>query len=203
MFLMAPVPFLDSWTFNYVILPLLIFFSRICDVSLGTIRIIFVSRGRKFLAPLLGFFEVLIWLVVITQVFRNITSVVTYVAYAAGFAMGNFVGIYIEERLAIGFAAIRIIGIRNMNKIVGAMTKRGYGITCQKGTGSEGPVTIIYSMVKRKELKNVTGIINKYNPGAFYSVEDARMANEGIFPKDKLPLSKKIRYFFRSLKPGK
>lgn len=197
------VPFLDSWSFNHVILPVLIFCSRICDVSLGTIRIIFISRGRKFLAPLLGFFEVLIWLIVITQVFRNVSNFTAYIAYAAGFATGNFVGIFIEEKLAIGFAAIRIIGSRNMAKIRDAMIRRGYGITCQKGVGSEGPVTIIYSMVKRKEIRNISAIIRKHNPGAFYSIEDARTANEGIFPKEKETLSRKIKYFFRFQRPGK
>lgn len=201
--LIAPVPFIDSWMFNYVLLPVLIFCSRVCDVSLGTIRIIFVSRGRKFLAPLLGFFEVLIWLFVITQVLRNITNVVTFLAYAAGFAMGNFVGIFIEERLAIGFSAIRIIGSKNMDRIIEEMRKKGYGITCQEGRGSQGPVTLVYSMVKRGEIKKIVSIINAHNPGAFYSIEDARTANEGVFPKTSIPLSKKIKYFFRYQRPGK
>lgn len=199
----ASIPFVDTWMFNYIVLPVLIFCSRICDVSLGTIRIIFVSRGRKFLAPLLGFFEVMIWLVVISQVLRNMTNIVMFVAYAAGFAMGNFVGIFIEEKLAIGFSAIRIIGNKHMDKIIEDMKKSRYGITCQEGRGSQGPVTVIYSMVKRGEIKKIISIINQHNPHAFYSIEDAKMANEGIFPKNNLPLSKKIKFFFRFQKPAK
>ena len=198
------IPFFDSWVFNYIVLPVLIFCSRICDVSLGTIRIIFLSRGSKFLAPLLGYFEVMIWLVVITQVLRNITNAVTFVAYAAGFAMGNFVGMLIEERLAIGFSSIRVIGNRHMDRIVADMQKSGFGVTCHDGRGSKGPVTVLYSMVKRGDIKKVLGIINRYNPGAFYSIEDAKMANEGIFSKKNgMTLSKKLKFLFRLQRPGK
>ncbi|GAE87820.1 hypothetical protein JCM21531_1220 [Acetivibrio straminisolvens JCM 21531] len=81
---------------------MLIFFSRIIDVTIGTIRIIFVSRGKKYLAPVLGFFEVLVWIVAISQVMQNLNNFACYFAYAAGFATGTFVGIIIEEKLAIG-----------------------------------------------------------------------------------------------------
>ncbi|MCF7794547.1 MAG: DUF5698 domain-containing protein [Candidatus Cloacimonetes bacterium] len=91
------------------ILPILIFISRIFDVSLGTLRIIFVNKGMRYLAPIIGFFEVLIWLIVISQVMQNMNSPINYIAYAAGFATGNYVGILIEQKLAMGITLIRII----------------------------------------------------------------------------------------------
>lgn len=99
---------LNSPSMPYI-LPFLIFLSRIFDVSLGTLRIIFVNRGMKYLAPLIGFFEVLIWLIVIGNVMKNIGSPINYIAYAAGFATGNFVGIYLEGKLAMGVILLRII----------------------------------------------------------------------------------------------
>ena len=94
--------FFGSEIFTFIILPILIFIARVCDVSIGTMRIIFISRGAKILAPLLGFFEILIWLVAIGKVMQNLDNIACYVAYAGGFATGNFVGIRIEEKLAMG-----------------------------------------------------------------------------------------------------
>jgi uncharacterized protein YebE (UPF0316 family) len=84
--------FFNAGVFKFVILPLLIFSTRICDVTLDTLRIIYVSRGLKLLAASIGFIEVLIWLFAITQIFKNLTNPIYYVAYAGGFAMGNYVG---------------------------------------------------------------------------------------------------------------
>jgi uncharacterized protein YebE (UPF0316 family) len=83
---------------TYVVLPVMIFFARICDVSLGTIRVIFISKGVKYLAPIIGFFEVIIWLLAIGQVMNNLTNFVAYIAYGAGFASGTYIGMIIEEK---------------------------------------------------------------------------------------------------------
>jgi Uncharacterized protein conserved in bacteria len=110
--------FYHSEIFKLIVIPILIFLARICDVTLDTARIIYVSRGIKFLAPLIGFFEVLIWLLSITQIMNNLTNVVYYIAYAGGFAMGNYIGIYIEEKMAIGTVVIRIITQKNASELV-------------------------------------------------------------------------------------
>ena len=106
---MSDMTFFDSHFFTFVVLPALIFIARVCDVTIGTLRIISVSRGYKFLAPVFGFFEVLIWIVVIGKVMQNLGNVFCYIGYAGGFATGNLVGIIIEERLAMGILLIRII----------------------------------------------------------------------------------------------
>ena len=117
---------MDSKYFTYLILPLLIFTARVLDVTLGTIRIVFVSRGKKFLAPVFGFFEVLIWLLAIGQIMKNLTNV--------------------------------------------------------DGQGATGKVNLVFMVIKRTELRAVTGIIRKYHPQAFYSVEDVRQVSRGVFP---------------------
>ena len=100
---------LNSPWFDYALLPLLIFVLRIFDVSLDTMRIIFMTRGYRNIAPIIGFFEILIWIVAITRIMQNLNNWVTYVAYAAGFATGNYVGMLLDEKLAIGHELIRVI----------------------------------------------------------------------------------------------
>ncbi len=99
----------DSFLFVYVLIPLLIFLARVTDVTLGTIRIVFVAKGYKFLSAVLGFFEVFIWLVAVSKIFENLDNWFYYIAYAGGFAAGNYVGLLIEERMAIGYVNIRIV----------------------------------------------------------------------------------------------
>lgn len=173
--------FLNSDLFKFVVLPLVIFSTRICDVTLDTLRIIYVSRGLKFLAASIGFIEVLIWLFAITQIFKNLTNPLYYVAYAGGFAMGNFVGIFIEERMAIGTVVIRIITQKDTAELIELLKNTGYGITHVDAEGAQGPVKIIFSIVKRRDIDHVLDIIQMNNPQAFYTIEDVRLVREGVF----------------------
>lgn len=174
--------FFNSDLFRWVALPILIFLSRVLDVSIGTIRIIFVAKGKKWLAPLCGFFEVLIWLIAIGQVMQNLSNVFCYLAYAAGFAAGNFVGISIEEKLAMGYQVIRVVTARPAGELVDALSSANYGVTYVGAKGANGDVTLIYTVIKRKDLPQVTALLNRFDPKAFFSVEDARGACEGVFP---------------------
>ncbi len=178
--------FLESQYFSWLILPLLIFLARATDVSIGTLRIVFLSRGTKFIAPILGFFEILIWLLAIQQVFKNLNNWVCYVAYAGGFAMGNYVGIWIENKLAIGMEVVRIITRKKADKLVKNLRSAGYGITVVDGEGATGPVKIIFMIVKRKDLPEIINMVKTYNPKAFYSVEHVQNASEGVFPLSTL-----------------
>lgn len=172
----------SSETFSLIILPLLIFIARVMDMTLDTIRIIFVSRGRKFLAPFFGFFEIMIWLFAIGQIMQNLTNITYYLAYAGGFATGVFVGISIEEKIAVGSVVVRVITKKEATKLVENIKSKGYGVTCFNGEGATGQVKLIYIAIRRKDVDNVVGIIKRFNPKAFYCIEDIRSASEGIFP---------------------
>lgn len=174
--------FLDSSLFTYLVLPLLIFCARILDVTIGTIRIVFVSRGKKFLAPLFGFFEVLIWLLAIGQIMKNLSNVFCYLAYAGGFATGNFVGLKIEEKLAMGNLVLRTIISQDASELVEFLRSQGYGVTCMDARGSSGPVHVVFMIILRSELRKVVGFIRQFHPQAFYSVEDVREVSRGVFP---------------------
>ncbi|HOQ42844.1 MAG TPA: DUF2179 domain-containing protein [Smithellaceae bacterium] len=171
-----------SEIFKFVILPALIFMARICDVTLDTLRIIYVSRGMKFAAPMIGFFEVLIWLMAISQIFQNLSNPVCYVAYAGGFAMGNFIGIILEEKMAIGTVVIRIITQKEALQLIEVLKTNHYGVTHTDAQGVMGPVKIIFTIVKRKDIDRVLKIVRTCNPLAFFTIEDVRSVRKGVFP---------------------
>jgi len=193
--------FADSGPFSYALLPFLIFISRVFDVSLGTLRIIFVNRGMKFLAPIIGFFEVLIWLIVIGQIMQNLTNVANYIAYAGGFAMGNFVGIFLEQKLAMGIVLVRIITLKNARELIAHFCGLGYRVTNVPAEANAGKVEIIFLPVKRKDIRSVITAIKKYNENALYTFEDVRVMSEWAIPKkEKRRISPKLKAYPRLFK---
>ena len=184
--------FLTSDFFSWVVLPLIIILARVIDVTLGTLRIIFVSRGNRLVAPILGFFEVLVWILAISQIMQNLNNPATYFAYALGFAIGNYLGIKAEDKLAIGLLVVRIFVIKSDDDIKKKIIEAGYGVTSIQGKGSTDDVILLYSVIKRKDLKHFISIITEGNPKIFYSVETARDAHLGIYPnKDNNPDSER------------
>ncbi len=174
---------LDSGFFRWVALPLMIFVARIMDVSIQTIRIIFISRGHKLVAPALGFFEVLIWLLAIGQIIKNLSNPLCYLAYGGGFAAGTYIGMIIEEKLAIGTYLVRIITRKDASALTGALRDENYGVTSVPAEGTDGKVCVVYTVVRRASLPAVLEIIEQHNPGAFYTIENVRAVSEGTFPE--------------------
>ncbi len=169
--------------FAYVVLPFLIFCARICDVTLGTIRVIFISKGIKYIAPMIGFFKVIIWLLAIGQVMNNLTNFVAYVAYGAGFASGTFIGMLIEEKISLGLTSVRIITREDPTELLAYLRSHNYGVTSVDGEGATGPVKMIFTIIKRQDLPHVIGIIKQFHLTAFYSVEEVKSVAEGVFPE--------------------
>lgn len=169
--------------FAFVIVPLMIFCARVCDMSLDTIRVIFVSKGIKYLPPIIGFVEVIIWLVAIGQVMNNLTNVVCYLAYGAGFATGTFVGMAIEEKLSLGLTSVRIITKEDPAELMQFLRQHNYGVTSIDGEGGTGKVKMVFTIIKRQDLAHVVSIIKQFHPNAFYSVEEVKSVAEGVFPE--------------------
>jgi len=175
--------FLHSNLFNWVVFPLMIFLARTCDVTLATLRNIFLSKSMRYIVPFMGFVEVLIWLMAVTQIVRNLSNAVGYIAFAAGYSMGIFVGIKIEERLALGMQAIRIITPLDSSALIARLRDNNFGVTTMDAQGAQGPVRIVFVVVRRKRVREVERMIRAHNPNAFYSIEDIRTANQGVFPR--------------------
>jgi len=155
-----------------------IFFARIIDVSLGTIRIILVSKGIRGIAALLGFVEVFIWIIAIGQIMQNLTNFFNYFGYAAGFASGTYIGVFIENKLSIGKVLIRIITPKDSTELLEYLVIHDYHLTTMDAEGRFGDVKIIFLVIQRKEVPTLITLINRYNPRAFYTIEDVRFVNE-------------------------
>jgi uncharacterized protein YebE (UPF0316 family) len=168
--------------FHFVVLPLLIFFARIMDVSINTIRIIFMLNGRKGISTLLGFFESMIWILAISQIFQNLNSWPTYVAYAGGFASGIFVGMLIEEKLAIGSVVVRIITSKPANELIEHLRTSGFRYWSLDADSEDGKVNVLFTVVKREVLKETIALIKVHNPNAFYTVEGVKKVGDGEVP---------------------
>lgn len=183
--------------YAWIVLPLLIFVARIVDVTLGTLRIVFVSRGRRNIAPIFGFVEVLIWVIAISQIMKNLDNPVSYVAYAAGFATGTYVGLYIEDKLAIGLLIVRVITAQGAKELIERLHEAHYGVTHVDAQGATGRTNLLYTVIKRKDLPRVTAIIHGVTPKAFLSVEEIRSTEEGVFPPASAYHGPRLRLFPR------
>lgn len=174
----------DPVIFDWVILPGIIFLARLIDVALGTLRIIFVSRSMRKLAPLVGFFESLIWLFAISQIVMNLSNVMSYFAFAAGFATGNYVGIYLENKLSIGLLSVRVVTSEDGSDLINYLREHNFGVTSISATGVSGRVRLIISVIKRKDLEAYAHIVKQFNPKAFMSIEDVRSVKDGYFLRE-------------------
>jgi uncharacterized protein YebE (UPF0316 family) len=164
--------------FDYLIMPLLIFCARVMDVSINTLRIMFVLNGKKKIAPILGFFEAMIWLLAIGQIFQNINNPMSYVAYAGGFAMGTFVGMTIEEKLALGRVLVRVITPEPMPDLIEYMKDRNYRFTSVGAEGRYGKVNLLFTVMKREDLQKYIEKVRTLNDKAFYTIESVKRISE-------------------------
>jgi len=162
-------------------LTFLIFILRVTDMSLDTLRVLFVLRGRKSMAWILGFLQSAIWVIAITSVLNNLENFLNIIAYAGGFATGNVVGMAIEERLAIGHAHMRIISSGKGSAILDAIRREGYAATEIPGRGKDGTVTIISCSIKRKHISKIQKEISQIDQNAFVTVEEIRPIHRGYW----------------------
>jgi uncharacterized protein YebE (UPF0316 family) len=172
---------LDFFALPTLFVTLLIFCLRVTDMSLDTLRVLYVIRGRRPVAWILGFLQSSLWVVAITSVLNNLDNLWNVIAYAGGFATGNVVGMAIEEKLAIGHAHIRIISSRLGNAIVEAIRDAGYAATEMPGRGKDGTVTMISCSVKRRHISKIQSEISLIDPDAFITVEEIRPLHRGFW----------------------
>jgi uncharacterized protein YebE (UPF0316 family) len=159
--------------------PALIFLLRICDVSIATLRLLSMVRGRKLATMSLAFFEVLIWVTAVGAVVQHLSEPLMVVGYAAGFAAGTFVGMTIEERLALGFAEVRVVTRSSEVGLAGALRDLGFGVTEMRGRGREGPVRILTTIVQRRAVEDLVDEVRRHDPEAFVTVEEPRRIERG------------------------
>ena len=164
--------------FSYLLLPLLIFIARIFDVSINTIRIIYVLGGRRVTATVLGFFESFIWLMAIRQIFEHLDNWICYVAYPAGFASGILVGMIIEERIAYGKVIVRIITLKEVHELITYLSAQQFRYTHVNAEGPDGHENLVFTVLQRENLEALLLKLKEILPTAFYTVEKVNRAAE-------------------------
>lgn len=171
--------------YSFLLLPLLIFLARICDVSINTIRIIYMLGGRRYTSTILGFFESFIWLMAISQIFKQLDNWVCYVAYPAGFASGIFVGMMIEEKIAYGKVIVRIITRKEVQELIKYLNVNNLRFTKVNAEGPNGHENLIFTVLERDRLEELLDKLKELIPSAFYTVERVKAAAEtGNIPED-------------------
>lgn len=185
------------------LLPLLVFLAETCVLTFATLRTIVIARGKKLPAAILGFFEVSIWLFAVGQVMQNLSNISCALAFAAGFSLGNYLGVSIEQRLALGNLKVQITTSRNASGLIEKLRAAGFGVTKVDGHGATGPVEVVITVVQRKALDEVAAIIRDFDSSAFYSVHDLQCAEEGVFPKrpERNIVPASLVRFFRTVLP--
>ncbi len=166
--------------------PVVVFSLRVTDVSMATIRMLMIMRGRRYLAPLIGFFEILLWVTAIGIVVQHLQSPAHLVGYAAGFATGNFLGLLIEERLALGLATVRTVVRQGGAALADELRASGFGVTELPGRGRDGAVEVLYSVLPRRQVERCLAMIDANAPDSFVVVDEPRTVRRGwLFPSKK------------------
>lgn len=150
---------------------LLIVCMRICDVTLDTIRVILVVQGRKYRAGLVGFFEVLIWIFVIRYIMQHMDVLLNLFGYATGFALGNVIGVTIEQKIGLGFLQLNVISRHYTDQIALALRKSKFGVTILPGEGGTGGVSVIVVIIQRKLQSSVIDLIESIDKEAFITIQ--------------------------------
>jgi uncharacterized protein YebE (UPF0316 family) len=160
---------------------LAIFLLRVCDMTLDTLRVLFIVRGDRSVVWFLGFFQSAIWVLAITSVLGHLSNPLAWIGYAAGFATGNVVGMMIEDKLAIGYRHLRVISSQHGSEVAEAIRQAGYGVTEVAGQGRDGAVAVINASVRRRDLNRLERVIRQADPEAFIAAEEVRPVHRGYF----------------------
>jgi uncharacterized protein YebE (UPF0316 family) len=173
-----------------LLLPLSIFVAEMTVVAISTMRIIFIGRGLKTMAAGLGFFEVTIWLFAIGQVMSNLDSPLCFAAFAGGFVAGNYLGMSLEQRLAIGSVLVRVITGRDSRQLIELLRDAGCGVTRIGAHGLQGPVEIVFTVIRRRRLGEVLSLVQRFDADAFYSIDElqASAGRTAGGPRDRVTL---------------
>jgi uncharacterized protein YebE (UPF0316 family) len=163
---------------DYVLMPLLIFVARVADVSINTLRFMFMMNGKKNIVPILGFFEALIWLLAIGQIIQNIDNPLSYLAYAGGFATGTYVGMTLDEKLALGRVLVRVITPQPLPTLLEFMKENDYRFTNVGGEGRFGKVNLLFTVMKRDQLQEFISMVKTCDEKAFYTIESVKRVSE-------------------------
>ena len=172
-------------TWTQILMYFMVFAAKLVEVIFATVRVVLINRGEKLKGACIGFVEVLIWITVASQVLGSISEdPLKVIVYALAFSLGNYLGVMLEQKLAIGTASLQVI-VQDEEKeaLSGLLREKGYGVTALHGEGKDGPVNVLLIFVKRKLVQDAITLIRRQLPGAIITVNDVRQLRNGYMPK--------------------
>lgn len=189
---------LPSDLVSYLFVPALIIAARILDVSISTIRLLLVMNGKRHIAPFVGAIEVFLWITIIGQIIKGENSMISYVAYGVGFGLGTYIGMKIEEAIAIGQVMIKSVTAKPADELIVYLKKHDIKFSHIEAETNDGPAHIIWAVIERKGLPELTTIMHAFNPGAQFTVANVR-SSENITPHHakKLPHNRKKLFVWK------
>jgi uncharacterized protein YebE (UPF0316 family) len=170
-----------SDAFKLAGIPLLIFVTKIIDVTLSTLGVIFTSRGYKKLSSVTSLFEICVYLFAISQIIDNITNISYYVSYAGGYTLGTYMGICIEEKLSIGYVSLRVVTRKRPDRLISGLKRIGYEVTSFQARSLKERVRVVQAIFRRKDMGIVTEMLHRFDRNALYSIEDLKRVNVPVF----------------------
>ena len=174
--------------------PFLIYFARICDVSIGTVRTVFVVSGYRKISVLLGFFEVLIWVFAVGGALKYLPNPFAVIGYAGGYATGILVGMMVEDKLAVGLRMIRIINPDPAVHVADLLRDKGLRVTRIEGSGQKGPVEVSFSVIQRKRVPEIRELLREHAPASFITVERVDRADSASVSPVNVPENPESRF---------
>lgn len=168
-----------------VITGVLIFFARVADVSMGTMRMLMLVKGKRLPAAAIGFFEVIVYITALARVVNQLDRWEFLLVYALGFAAGNYLGIFLEERMALGYAGVQIVVQSESDSLAQFLRENGFGVTVGEGWGREGPKDILTVILPRRQMSKLMGLVTSHDSKSFTIVMDARKTMGGYYQRQK------------------
>lgn len=162
-----------------------IFFARVTDMSMATVRTLYLVRGRPWEAGIIGFFEALLYIIALKQVFQNLQSIGSFFFYAAGFACGNILGAILDDKIAVGYLIAQIIPKEYPARVVDKLREAGFGVTVWEAEGIEGKHQVVNAVIKRRDRDRLFKLVNQSEDAPFISISDARGKRGGVFSHKK------------------
>lgn len=175
-----------SYKVHFLIGYLVVFLARTLDISLATMRILMILHGRRLMAAVIGFFESLIFISVLTYVLKGLDDIPSLIFYALGFATGNYLGLFVEDKIAIGDVTVQIISKKDSSSLVEDIRRRGFGVTVLEGCGRDGTRQVLMVYLHRRDTRALMEMVEEFDQGAVITVLDTRKVMGGHFARKKI-----------------
>lgn len=176
---------------SYILLPALIFLARVADVTVATVKLMFVVNNARKKAAFLGFFEALITIMALSRIMQDASNVLAFIMYAAGFATGTYVGMWIEEKMAYGNVLVRILSKNISHELLSYLAENQYRYSMMDANDQSGNTQVLFTVCKRGHLKTFLATLENIAPQALYTIEGVKMVSQAFLPeKEKLTWSR-------------